>query len=92
MSNLSRRSFLRTGLAGGLHDGIRRDGSARNDINLSGLGRHERRLESFGSRLTDGRGLVGNIENDIRDAVFVKGHRNDDVADAGCLGRISARI
>ena len=78
-------------LAGGLHDGIRRDGSARNDINLSRLGRHERSLESFGSRLTDGRGLVGNIENDIRDAVFVKGHRNNNVADAGSLSRIRAR-
>ena len=82
---------LRDALRRCLRNRLRRDGCARGGVDARALRSHQHALQFLRSRLADGRRLVRNVEHNVRNAVLVEGHRNDDVADARSFRRVRAR-
>ena len=82
---------LRDALRRRLRNRLRRDGCARDGVDAGALRSDQHALQFLCRRLADGRRLVRNVEHDVRNAVLVEGHRDDDVADARSFCRVRAR-
>ena len=71
---------------GRLTDGVAGDGCAGDGVDIRALSREDRILHLLADGGADARGLAGDVNGDIRDAVGVEGHGDRDVT-ADALGR-----
>ena len=71
---------------GRLTDGVAGDGGAGDGVDIRALSREDRILHLLADGGADARGLAGDVDGDIRDAVGVEGHGDRDVT-ADALGR-----
>ena len=64
-------------------NGLRGDAGAGNGVDVSRLSLQNELFQLFGCSLTDVGRFVRNVKHDVRDLIGVKGHRDDNVTDAG---------
>jgi hypothetical protein len=83
---------LSNALGGGLVNGLRGDAGAGNGVDVSRLSLQNELFQLLGCSLTDVGSFVRNVKHDVRDLIGVKGHRDDNVADAGSFCRIGTGL